>query len=70
MSALLFLLSIWLIGALLFFLLFVFGKYHVKITSYKTGDIYFASGWKKVSICFLLAILWPYIVIKNLIKGE
>ena len=70
MSALLFLLNVWLIGALLFFLLFIFGKYHIKVTSYKTGDIYFASGWKKVGICFLLAILWPYIIIKNLIKGE
>lgn len=67
MGALLFLLNVWLIGALLFFLLFMFGKYHVKVTSYKTGDIYFASGWKKVGICFLLAILWPYIVIKSLI---
>lgn len=67
MGVLLFLLNVWLIGALLFFLLFIFGKYHVKVTSYKTGNIYFASGWKKVGICFLLAILWPYIVIKGLI---
>ena len=70
MGALLFLLSVWLIGALLFFLLFIFGKYHVKVTNYKTNEVKFIDGIKRIGCFALMSLLWPYIIIKNLIKGE
>lgn len=72
MSALKFILGVWLIGALMLFLLFMFGNYNVKITRKHSTEqkIYFATGIKKVGICILTSILWPYIFIRNLIKGE
>lgn len=65
-----FLLCIWLVGVILFFFNFIFGNYNIKITSNKTNQIYFLLGFKKILVCFLLALTWPYVVIKNIIDND
>lgn len=70
MSALLFLLSIWLIPALIIFLVILFGNYSVKFTNYTKKEIIYLEGIQKIGISLLLSILWPYILIKNILKGE
>lgn len=70
MSALDFIFYVWLIGAILFFLLLITGKYNVKVTNYKSGHIYFATGFKKICIYILFSVLWPCICIYNMIMGE
>ena len=65
-----FLLCIWLTGVILFFFNFMFGSYNIKVTFYKTNQIYFLSGFKKILVCFLFALIWPYVVIKNIIDND
>lgn len=70
MNILICLLCIWLIPALIIFLVILFGNYSVKFTNYTKKEIIYLDGIQKIGISLLLSILWPYIVIKNLIKGE
>lgn len=64
------LLCIWLIPALIIFLIILFGNYSVKFTNYTKKEIIYLEGIQKIGISLLLSILWPYILIKNILKGE
>lgn len=64
------LLCIWLIPALIIFLVILFGNYSVKFTNYTKKEIIYLEGIQKIGISLLLSILWPYILIKNILKGE
>ena len=64
------LLCIWLIPALIIFLVILFGNYSVKFTNYTKKEIIYVEGIQKIGISLLLSILWPYIFIKNILKGE
>lgn len=64
------LLCIWLIPALIIFLIILFGNYSVKFTNYTKKEIIYLEGIQKIGISLLLSILWPYIFIKNILKGE
>lgn len=64
------LLCIWLIPALIIFLVILFGNYSVKFTNYTKKEIIYLEGIQKIGISLLLSILWPYILIKNTLKGE
>lgn len=64
------LLCIWLIPALIIFLVILFGNYSVKFTNYTKKEIIYLEGIQKIRISLLLSILWPYILIKNILKGE
>jgi hypothetical protein len=64
------LLCIWLIPALIIFLIILFGNYSVKFTNYTKKEIIYLDGIQKIGISLLLSILWPYIFIKNILKGE
>jgi hypothetical protein len=64
------LLCIWLIPALIIFLVILFGNYSVKFTNYTKKEIIYLDGIQKIGISLLLSILWPYIFIKNILKGE
>lgn len=64
------LLCIWLIPALIIFLVILFGNYSVKFTNYTKKEIIYLDGIQKIGISLLLSILWPYILIKNILKGE
>lgn len=64
------LLCIWLIPALIIFLVILFGNYSVKFTNYTKKEIIYLKGIQKIGISLLLSILWPYILIKNILKGE
>jgi hypothetical protein len=64
------LLCIWLIPALIIFLVILFGNYSVKFTNYTKKEIIYLEGIQKIGISLLLSILWPYIFIKNILKGE
>lgn len=64
------LLCIWLIPALIIFLIILFGNYSVKFTNYTKKEIIYLDGIQKIGISLLLSILWPYILIKNILKGE
>lgn len=64
------LLCIWLIPALIIFLVILFGNYNVKFTNYTKKEIIYLEGIQKIGISLLLSILWPYIFIKNILKGE
>ena len=63
------LLCIWLIPALIIFLIILFGNYSVKFTNYTKKEIIYLEGIQKIGISLLLSILWPYIFIKNILKG-
>lgn len=69
MTSIVLILSIWLIGTIVLFVCFVIDNNAVKVTDNRNGNIYFAKGLKKYMLYLLLAILWPYIIIKNVIKG-
>lgn len=64
------LLCIWLIPALIIFLVILFGNYSVKFINYTKKEIIYLEGIQKIGISLLLSILWPYILIKNILKGE
>lgn len=64
------LLCIWLIPALIIFLVILFGNYSVKFINYTKKEIIYLEGIQKIGISLLLSILWPYIFIKNILKGE
>ena len=64
------LLCIWLIPALIIFLVILFGYYSVKFTNYTKKEIIYLEGIQKIGIILLLSILFPYILIKNILKGE
>lgn len=64
------LLSIWIILAITLFIYFIVTKQNVKFTNYKTNEIKYLEGFKRIGCFVLMSLLWPYIVIKNLIKGE
>ena len=64
------LLCIWLIPALIIFLVILLGNYSVKFTNYTKKEIIYLDGIQKIGISLLLSILWPYIFIKNILKGE
>lgn len=64
------LLCIWLIPALIIFLIILFGNYSIKFTNYTKKEIIYLEGIQKIGISLLLSILWPYILIKNILKGE
>ena len=64
------LLCIWLIPALIIFLVILLGNYSVKFTNYTKKEIIYLDGIQKIGISLLLSILWPYILIKNILKGE
>ena len=64
------LLCIWLIPALIIFLVILFGHYSVKFTNYTKKELIYLDGIQKIGISLLLSILWPYILIKNILKGE
>lgn len=64
------LLCIWLIPALIIFLVILFGNYSVKFTNYTKKEIIYLEGIQKIGISLLLSILWPYILIKNILKGK
>ena len=70
MNILICLLCIWLIPALIIFLVILFGNYSVKFTNYTKKEIIYLDGIQKIGISLLLSILWPYIIIKNILKGE
>lgn len=70
MNILICLLCIWLIPALIIFLIILFGNYNVKFTNYTKKEIIYLDGIQKIGISLLLSILWPYILIKNILKGE
>lgn len=70
MNILICLLCIWLIPALIIFLVILFGNYSVKFTNYTKKEIIYLDGIQKIGISLLLSILWPYILIKNILKGE
>lgn len=70
MNILICLLCIWLIPALIIFLVILFGNYSVKFTNYTKKEIIYLEGIQKIGISLLLSILWPYILIKNILKGE
>lgn len=70
MNILIYLLCIWLIPALIIFLVILFGNYSVKFTNYTKKEIIYLDGIQKIGISLLLSILWPYILIKNILKGE
>lgn len=70
MNILICLLCIWLIPALIIFLVILFGNYSVKFTNYTKKEIIYLDGIQKIEISLLLSILWPYILIKNILKGE
>lgn len=57
------LLCIWLIPALIIFLVILFGNYSVKFTNYTKKEIIYLEGIQKIGISLLLSILWPYILI-------
>lgn len=64
------LLSIWIILAITLFIYFIVTKQNVKFTNYKTNEVKFINGIKRIGCFALMSLLWPYIIIKNLIKGE
>ena len=64
------LLCIWLIPALIIFLVILFGNYSVKFTNYTKKEIIYLHGIQKIGISLLLSNLWPFIFIKNILKGE
>ena len=64
------LLSIWIILAITLFIYFIVTKQNVKFTNYKTNEIKYLEGFKRIGCFVLMSLLWPYIVIKNSIKGE
>lgn len=70
MNILICLLCIWLIPALIIFLVILFGNYSVKFTNYTKKEIIYLDGIQKIGISLLLSILWPYIFIRNIVKGE
>lgn len=70
MNILICLLCIWLIPALIIFLVILFGNYSVKFTNYTKKEIIYLDSIQKIGISLLLSILWPYILIKNILKGE
>ena len=64
------LLSIWLITALLLFLTFIITKQQVKYTNFKTKEVSYVEGIKRIGCFILVSLVWPYIFIRNIIKGE
>lgn len=64
------LLSIWIILAITLFIYFIVTKQNVKFTNYKTNEIKYLDGIKRIGCFVLMSLLWPYIIIKNSIKGE
>lgn len=51
------LLCIWLIPALIIFLVILFGNYSVKFTNYTKKEIIYLEGIQKIGISLLLSIL-------------
>ena len=70
MQVVLFLISFWLISAIFIFFMFILTKQNVKFTNYKTNEVKYLEGFKRIGCFALMSLLWPYIIIKNLIKGE
>lgn len=70
MEVLSLLLGVYIIFGILFFIFLFFGNTNVKITNYKTNEVIFATGFKRFGICLLFSLMWPYIVIKNVLEGE
>lgn len=63
-------LSIYLLTVVLLFLTFIITRQQVKFTNYTTNEVSYLEGFKRIGCFALMSLLWPYIVIKNLIKGE
>lgn len=63
-------LSIYLLTAFLLFLTFIITKQQVKFTNYTTKEVSCLEGIKRISCFILMSLLWPYIFIRNIIKGE
>lgn len=70
MQIILMLLAIYLIFAVGLFLSFIISKQNVKFTNYTTNEVSYLEGVKKIGCFALMALLWPYILIRNIIKGE
>lgn len=64
------LLFMWLMFALGLFISFIVTRQNVKFTNYRTNEVKYLEGFKRIGCFVLMSLLWPYIVIKNLIKGE
>lgn len=63
-------LSIYLLTAVLLFLTFIITKQQVKFTNYTTNEVSYLEGIKRIGCFTLMSLVWPYIFIRNIVKGE
>lgn len=63
-------LSIYLLTTFLLFLTFIITKQQVKFTNFKTKEVSYLEGIKRIGCFVLMSLLWPYIFIRNIVKGE
>ena len=65
---LLFILLIYISGALFLFLCFMFKGYSVTITTFSDNKKTRLEGFQKVKWCVIMCLLWPIILIKDLFE--
>ena len=63
-----FLFYVYIIGAIILLLSFIFRGYNVTITTFSDGKKINLQGSKKIWVLIFMCLLWPVIIIKNLFE--
>lgn len=61
---------IYLFVAFLLFSSFLLKGYNVSITYFDNNEKEYLEGFKKLKWCFVLCLLWPVILIKDIFIGD
>ncbi len=70
MQELIFCLKIYFIGFIGFFLFFIWNNFEVRFSNKAAHSSYYLTGIKKILIYLLFALLWPYMILKNMFKED